>query len=105
HVHLEGLDQLPHLDFSLAASTFNLDEIVPDALRGPTDAFEWLSLSPLMALGVVAQGSLTIGTFQSGGLVFKDLTVPIAADGKQVAASPVTASLYDGAMRIDTVAH
>ena len=105
HVHLEGLDQLPHLDFSLAASTLNLDEIVPDALRGPTDAFEWLSLSPLMALGVVAKGSLTIGTFQSGGLVFKDLTVPIAADGKQVVASPVTASLYDGAMRIDTVAH
>ncbi len=105
HVHLEGLDQLPRLDFSLAASYLNLDEMVPDALRGPTDAFEWLSLSPLMALGAVVQGSLTIGTFQSGGLVFEDLIVPIVADGKQVAASPLTASLYDGTMRIDTVAH
>ena len=103
-VHLEGLDQLPRLDFSLAASTLNLDEMIPDALRRPTDAFEWLSLSPLMALGISAQGFLTIGTFQSGGLVFEDLTVPIVADGKRVAASPVTATLYDGAMRIDTVA-
>ena len=105
HLHLEGLNQLPRLDFSLAVSYLNLDKMIPDTLRGRTDAFEWLSLSPLMALGVIAQGSLTIGTFQSGGLVFEDLTVPIVADGKQVAASPVTAQFYEGTMRIDTVAH
>lgn len=36
--------------------------------------------------------------------MFEDLTAPIVADGNQVAASPVTANLYGGAMRIDTVA-
>jgi len=102
--HLQGLDQIPRLNFSLQSPRLNLDEIIPDALRGPTDAFEWLSLSPLLTLGISAQGSLTIGTFQSGGVVFQNLSMPIVADGKQVAASPVTATLYDGAMRIDTVA-
>ncbi len=102
--HLQGLDQIPRLNFSLHSPHLNLDEIIPAALRGPTDAFEWLSLSPLMTLGISAQGSLTIGTFQSGGVVFQDLSVPVVSSSNQVAASPVTAQFYGGTMRIDTVA-
>ena len=102
--HLQGLDQIPRLNFSLRSTHLNLDEIIPGARRGPTDAFEWLSLSPLMTLGISAQGSLTIGTFQSGGVVFQNLSVPVVSSSNQVAASPVTAQFYGGTMRIDTVA-
>jgi len=102
--HLQDLDQIPRLNFSLQSPHLNLDEIIPAALRGPTDAFEWLSLSPLLTLGISAQGSLTIGTFQLGGVVFQNLSVPVVSSSNQVAASPVTAQFYGGTMQIDTVA-
>ena len=98
------LHQDTKIGFSLLSPSLNLDEMVPEQTRGPLDAFEWLSLSPLVATGLSAQGVLHIGTFQSGGLLFRNLNIPINSRGGVVVASPVTADLYDGAMRIDTVA-
>jgi len=104
-LHLQDLHQDARIEFALSSPSLNLDEIVAEEYRGPLDAFEWLNLSPLMASGINARGVVQIGTFQSGGLVLRNLNIPIYSEGGTVAASPVTGDLYGGTMRIDTVAH
>ncbi|HCK77119.1 MAG TPA: hypothetical protein DHW07_08230 [Gammaproteobacteria bacterium] len=96
-------DQDTEIEFALLSPSLNLDEMVSEQSRGPLDAFEWLSLSPLIATGLRARGVLQIGTFQSGGVLVRNLKIPINSEGGAVVASPVTADLYGGTMRIDTV--
>ena len=103
-LNFTDLHQDTKIEFSLLSPSLNIDKMVPEQARGPLDAFEWLSLSPLLAAGLRAQGVLHIGTFQSGGLLFRNLNIPINSRGGVVVASPMTADLYEGAMRIDTVA-
>lgn len=103
-LNFTDLHQDIKIEFSLLSPSLNIDEIVPEQARDPLNAFEWLSLSPLLAAGLRAQGVLHIGTFQSGGLFFRNLNIPINSRGGVVVASPITADLYDGTMRIDTVA-
>ena len=103
-LNFTDLHQDTKIEFSLLSPSLNIDKMVPEQARGPLDAFEWLSLSPLLAAGLRAQGVLQIGTFQSGGLLFRNLNIPINSRGGVVVASPMTADLYEGAMRIDTVA-
>ena len=104
-LHLQDVHQDSRVEFALSSPLLNLDQIVSEEYRGPLDAFEWLSLSPLIASGISARGVVQIGTFQSGGLVLRNLNVPIYSEGGAVVASPVTGDLYGGTMRIDTVAH
>jgi len=104
-LRLQDLHQDARIEFALSSASLNLDEIVSEEYRGPLDAFEWLSLSPLLASGISARGVVQIGRFQAGGLVLRNLNIPIYSEGGAVVASPVTGDLYGGTMRIDTVAH
>jgi len=103
-LQFKDLHQDTKIEFSLLCSSLNLDQLVSEEARGPLDAFEWLTLSPLIATGLSARGVLQIGAFQSGGVLFRNLNIPVNSGGGVVVASPVTADLYGGTMRIDTVA-
>jgi AsmA protein len=88
----------PRYSFDVAIDQLDVDRYLPP--KAKTDKPEAESPIDLSALkGIHANGSLKIGTLKVANLKSSNVRLDVKADGKDVNVSPLSANLYQGAMR------